>query len=275
MKKAFSLLLIVLISFCQIAKANNHVTKLELRVDGIQNQLKNLKSRIESYEETQDPTLLKAIFREQKTLLNRASSNYRKYKKILGADLAAELQETRNLLLEARKNYLDSLKQSQQGGTIAEFQTNPSYWDVYNSLASDLDKLNRAVDEIEFAGLISSTTAGVYGKVYVISGNCMPTISENSDCGTVTSSATKVVIRKPVKYGDLNSENSSELVSTSMSNEEGFFFIALEPGLYSVLALDGETEYCNSMDGDGYACLVEVKESEPTEFDINIDKAVY
>ncbi len=273
MKKTFSLLLIVLISFCQVAKANNRVTKLELRVDGIQNQLKDLKSRIESYETTQDPTLLKVIFREQKTLLNRTTNNYRKYKKILGTDLAAELKETRNLLLEARRNYLNSLKQTQQG-SITEFQTNPSYWDVYNSLASDLDKLNRAVDEIEFAGLISSTTSGVYGKVYLISGNCMPTISENSDCSTVTTS-TQVVIRKPIKYGDLNSENSSEVVGKTLANEQGSFFIALEPGSYSVLALDGETEYCNSIDGDGYACLVEVKESEPSEFDINIDKAVY
>jgi hypothetical protein len=112
--------------------------------------------------------------------------------------------------------------------------------------------------------------SGLYGKVKLVEGNCMPPVGPSSSCRT-TPVARRVTVRALSKVGG---ELGSTVAST-VSSPDGSYQVAVPPGRYSLFVDDGGKPYCREGDGAGYACPVDVPEGKPVSRDITIDHAVW
>ena len=114
---------------------------------------------------------------------------------------------------------------------------------------------------------------GLYGKVTLNSGNCMPGAG-----GCKTSSVSrKIYIREPVIIKAIEItylKEKTDLVKQIKSSGNGNYQVELPPGTYSVFIEDYSKEYCNSFGGQGEVCQVTVGDGM-VEYNINIDHAVW
>jgi len=114
---------------------------------------------------------------------------------------------------------------------------------------------------------------GVYGKVVLYSGNCMPGAG-----GCKTSSVSRsIYIREPVSMENMKStylKDKTTLVKTIESNNNGFYQVELPPGTYSVFVEDEGKEYCNHFGGLGEVCQITI-ETGIKEYNIRIDHAAW
>jgi hypothetical protein len=118
-------------------------------------------------------------------------------------------------------------------------------------------------------------TQGIYGKVTLITGNCMPSVEPGSSCIKTPVSRT-VCIREPASWNAVEHtylENETPLVTTTESNAKGFYEVELSPGSYSVFVEDEGKEYCNLFSDEG-ACLVELGNGL-MEYNIQINHATW
>lgn len=113
---------------------------------------------------------------------------------------------------------------------------------------------------------------GVAGTILLRSGNCQPSDQEmDTRCeGEPYDVTTDVIIRKPTALSDATKGN---LVKKA-SNVHGTFEIELEAGTYSLFVLHNGQEYCNSFDGEGRACVFDVKPNKVTTYTTIINEAV-
>ena len=112
---------------------------------------------------------------------------------------------------------------------------------------------------------------GIYGKVILYSGNCMP--GANSCKSSYVSR--KIYIRESVAEKAMEItylKEKTKLVKQVRSNFSGNYQVELPPGTYSVFVEDGGREYCNLFNGQGVACQVTVL-SGIVEYNIKIDHA--
>jgi hypothetical protein len=130
---------------------------------------------------------------------------------------------------------------------------------------------------------INTQTSSLYGKVTLSSGNCMPIVCDQPPCPTTCSNSgvlRHIYIRQPVGSNNMDTTylkdaTKSELIKTATSNAAGQYTVQLPNGTYSIFAEDEGKEYCNSFDGQGNACLVEIKNGQSVNLDILISHAVY
>lgn len=119
---------------------------------------------------------------------------------------------------------------------------------------------------------------GVYGKVTLASGDCMPSagpeLEKKCFMGGIS---TKVYVREPASTKNMDSvylKIPTKLITVADSNNDGFYETELPAGTYSIFVEDNGKEYCNFDDGRGGKCLVTVKNGT-IKYDLQIDHAVW
>ena len=124
---------------------------------------------------------------------------------------------------------------------------------------------------------------GIYGKVTLYTGNCMPIACSGLDCffsksSCKTSSVSRTIyIREPVTIEAMEImylKNKTTLVKTIESSNNGFYQIELPPGTYSIFVEDESKEYCTGFGGQGEVCQITIG-NEVREYNIIIDHAVW
>ena len=125
---------------------------------------------------------------------------------------------------------------------------------------------------------LSEMKQGVKGTVIWMEGNMMPSFGEKaSDKKKGKPVVREVLFCKPTKMNDLPHEGTifqnadKNLVKKTTSDEEGKFSIELPAGKYSVFTKEEGGYFANSFDGDGNVNIVEVKEGEITEMNIDVN----
>lgn len=105
-----------------------------------------------------------------------------------------------------------------------------------------------------------SITAGIWGTVSSMEGDCMPTVPP------ATNTCTHCAVKRTVKVyaythisqatplpgrGGFYSSLSTPLVAETTTDDNGFFQLNLPPGTYSVFVMENGNLYASSMDGSG------------------------
>jgi hypothetical protein len=118
-------------------------------------------------------------------------------------------------------------------------------------------------------------TQWIWGDVWFWEGNFMPPCP----IGTVTAVARELRVHEltgiddvaPAGYSTFYAAVHTELVATAWSDTTGFFEVELEPGRYSLFALEDTLYYASLFGGGGLIWPVQVVEGQVTEtlFDIN------
>ena len=118
-------------------------------------------------------------------------------------------------------------------------------------------------------------TQGIWGDVWFWEGDFMPPCPT----GTVTAVARELRIHElteidevePAGYSTFYTAVHTDLVATTWSDTTGFFEVELEPGWYSLFAVEDTFYYASRFGGAGRICPVGVMEGEVSEtlFDIN------
>jgi hypothetical protein len=120
-------------------------------------------------------------------------------------------------------------------------------------------------------------TQGIYGKVILITGDCMPGDSIENRCFR-TPVSRAIYVRETVTMYDMEIQylkNKSNLIKEADSNIKGFYEIELSVGTYSMFVEDEGREYCAGMYlAVDKACQI-IIEDGLTEFNITIDHAYW
>ena len=126
-----------------------------------------------------------------------------------------------------------------------------------------------------------SDSQGVQGKVMWLEGNMMPSYGEKKKA---VENNGKPVVREiyfcqPTKMNELENDGTifqdvaERMFRVVSSDENGKYSINLPVGKYSVFTKEKTGFFANSFDGEGNINVVEVKEGEMTELDIQINYA--
>jgi hypothetical protein len=130
------------------------------------------------------------------------------------------------------------------------------------------------------ANVPSKVKQGIAGKLIWKEGNHMPQISEKGtrpQMGKTTGIKREIIIHEPTKIGDARGEAPffaqprTKKIAVTESNSDGDFKVALPIGKYSVFVREEKGLFANAFDGEGYICLIEVKENQVTEIEIIVD----
>jgi hypothetical protein len=118
---------------------------------------------------------------------------------------------------------------------------------------------------------------GVWGQVTLTTGNCMPSVDDESKCHK-EGAAQEVYIFEPVRTADMDVtylKGEGKVIKQVKPNSDGFYEAELPPGTYSVFVDDDGRKYCNLFGGQpDETCRVTVKDGLE-RFDINIDHAAW
>jgi len=116
------------------------------------------------------------------------------------------------------------------------------------------------------------------GYVTLTEGNCMPVVCDNPPCETTCETSfvsRRVYIRELTFIDDMSGiyliSPKTNLIASTTSNADGYYYIQIDEGTYSIFVEDDGKEYCNSFGEE--ACKVEL--SENTQYNISIDHATY
>jgi hypothetical protein len=118
------------------------------------------------------------------------------------------------------------------------------------------------------------------GHVTLIEGNCMPVACENPPCETTCKTSfvsRKIYIRELTFDDDVAGKYlltpKTNLIATTTSNANGYYYIQVDKGTYSIFVEDNGKEYCGLSTGIGEMCKVEL--SRNTQYNILISHASY
>lgn len=120
---------------------------------------------------------------------------------------------------------------------------------------------------------VPTISRGLYGRVVLYKGNCMPGAGECK----VSHPSREVLIREPVTYEQISVTylaRPSGLVASTKADKHGFYEVSLPPGTYSVFVEDDGREYCNSFGSHDEACQVTIGDGL-TERELKIDHAAW
>lgn len=133
-------------------------------------------------------------------------------------------------------------------------------------------------------GFPNENSKEIYGKITLISGDCMPKMCEEPPCPSSCKEegiSRKIFIRELTTQEDLEDgspylkeENKPKLIKTIISKEDGTYETRLPVGKYSFFIEDNSREYCNSFN-NGYACMIEINENKTNEYNFTINHAAY
>jgi hypothetical protein len=127
-----------------------------------------------------------------------------------------------------------------------------------------------------------SKKTGIEGYIFRISGNRMPSpdakLSPPKGIKTVLYIYQLTGISQATKVGEsaFYSNISTKLVQTVTSGDNGYFFVSLPPGEYSLFTKKDALFYANNFDGDNHIAPVKVVPHKVNQVNVNIDyDAVY
>jgi len=126
-----------------------------------------------------------------------------------------------------------------------------------------------------------SISQGIAGTLTQAEGNCMPVIDLNGDCMEFPVSREihlyeyttldDVVQDSPGFYSEVNTNKIGQITA----DEEGFFELQLEEGVYSVFVKEDGKLYANSFNGQGGIQTIEILSIKVSTLNLKIDYAVY
>lgn len=127
-----------------------------------------------------------------------------------------------------------------------------------------------------------STKQGVYGNVYWVEGNMMPS-PDAPKANNGRPIERQINIYKVTTFKDVEGQAplftkiSTELVKTVKSNSKGFYKCELPPGKYSIFTAEEKGSYfANNFNGEGEINTVEIVAGQKVKLDISINyKASY
>jgi len=126
-------------------------------------------------------------------------------------------------------------------------------------------------------GVAPVSTTGLYGKVSLQEGNCMPQVGAYSNgCKTSTVSRRVYFYKPALAPADVvgtHYAGGAKPAATAQSDTAGHYKIDLAAGDYSVLAEDDGGPFCNLSSGTA-ACGLTVS-GGPQQYDITIDHATH
>lgn len=126
-------------------------------------------------------------------------------------------------------------------------------------------------------------TTGVWGNVWYWEGDFMPIVIDTlsttpASRGKITPVVREIQIHRVTtvtdmnSYGPLFSSIPTELVATTISDENGFYQIDLPPGIYSAFIKEGTNYYANGFSSQGIRAF-EVQSGTVTEMRLDITLA--
>ena len=265
MRKVVSLILLAILILPGQAALKNKVAKAYILTHNkIQKKLLKIENNINS-----GLTQLNQEFPNLRKL-NKKIQNINTKHKELYKRLSNELKISKTLLASVKDNQgsmrISAKKIAQSGDLQTAFELALESNNKLYSLVTD-NKANAYTD---------STNSGLFGTVTEVTGNCMPGPKHDVTCYSAPKQTT-VIVRKATKNVDYTyyagGDNPVVIQST---NDQGVYHLDLAPGDYSVFVLDDEQkEYCNSFDGQGYACRITVQADLYSEENIIVDKAAH
>jgi hypothetical protein len=129
--------------------------------------------------------------------------------------------------------------------------------------------------------LSQGISQGLSGTVLWYEGDLMPGFDKDpvegipvqrEICIYELTSFKQATVREDYFYHDLD----TKLISTVLSNEEGKFIVALEPGKYSVFVKEEKGLFANRFDQSGYINPIEITSGELVAIRLRVDyKAAY
>ncbi len=127
-----------------------------------------------------------------------------------------------------------------------------------------------------------SIKQGVYGNVYWLQGNMMPS-PDAPRANNGSPIERQINIYKITTFKDVEGQAplftkiSTQLVKTVKSNSKGFYQCELPPGKYSIFTVEEKDSYfANSFNGEGGINTVEIVAGQKVKLDISINyKAAY
>ncbi len=145
-------------------------------------------------------------------------------------------------------------------------------------MSSQFQQLNEQKKELS-----DQDTGILSGEITLASGNCMPMVCDYPSCPSscrIEGVSRNMYVREVATIENMNITSLKKnkkpvLVKTLTSNIDGSYTIILPVGKYSIFVEDDDKEYCNSFDGQGTPCMVEVKKDQTTEYNFQIDHAVW
>jgi hypothetical protein len=231
---------------------------------------------LQEYAESEEPDDNKLFIRKAKKIITKQKSLAKSLLKLRsGSQSTVKFKDLRQNLIEFEESLSPSKEFVLTDNIIAsqKLEINDQIQELMSSLETDIENAKQEL-------LNYPNNSGVFGTTVEIYGNCMPsTGTSKSSCVSDTGSM-ELVIREPASIRDFDPTGAliskPELVTQVSSDEHGFFEINLNPGLYSVLVLNGETEFCTSgFSEDGLACLIKIEENSKTFYKSILDNAVW
>jgi hypothetical protein len=267
MKNILTFCLLIILSTSNLSAANfSNFVEEHTR---LQKKLAKIESRI-----TINSNLLSSANPQLRLLKKDLKKINKRHKKIYKS-LVKQLKISKNNL-ELVKTRQQSMKFNKNDNELQDNLVNS-----YNLAAENNKHLEAIIEDSKAEAYTDSTSSGLYGRISMITGNCMPTIGakELNDCKE-SSFPTIVVIRELTTVKDLDKytyySGSKEPLFNITTDDTGLYKLDLAPGEYSVFILDdSDKEYCDSYDGAGNACKVTITKDMYSEFNTSLDRASY
>lgn len=129
--------------------------------------------------------------------------------------------------------------------------------------------------------LSQGISQGISGQVLWYEGDLMPGFNKEPVAGKPIQREIHIykattIDQAEVLEGTFYSNINSELVLTTISDEDGKFIVALEPGTYTVFVKEPQGLFANRFDGAGNINPVTINQNELVSLLIRVDyKAAY
>jgi len=129
--------------------------------------------------------------------------------------------------------------------------------------------------------LSQGVSQGISGQVLWYEGDLMPGIDKEPVEGKPIQREIHIykattIDQTEVQEGTFYSDISTELVLTTLSDEDGKFIVALAPGTYSVFVKEPQGLFANRFDQGGVINPVTISQNELVSLSIKVDyKAAY
>ncbi len=151
-----------------------------------------------------------------------------------------------------------------------------------NKTTTEESKEPQAISTGKADPCATQVQTGITGNIVWSEGDFMPSPDEEPREGEPTQR--EVYIFNSLKRTGVKSQDGvfffpdrDEAIAKQLSSEEGCYKIALKPGIYSVLVMEGDKGFfANSFDSRDMIQTVEIKQGELTTLNIDINyKAAY
>lgn len=218
--------------------------------------------------------------KNKKMFLNQASQIYvRQKKSILGIRKLTNTSKSHKKINDLLSK-IKSLNYSSRSSRSTNAEIINKQIEINNQIQNIMSDLEDELENAKEDLLSEPANSGVFGISEEITGDCMPQIGNTRSSCTRISKSMTITVRKPASIDNFDSsgalEIKPELIKQISSDENGFFEINLDPGIYSILVLDRDREVCNSaFSSDGLACTIEIENGTKTFYKLILDNAFW